>query len=1117
MVAPIDIKSPDKPGQHLSTDFLAGGGEMGERIRAFDWSNTPLGPIDQWPQSLTTSVSTSLGCAFPIILWWGPELTVLYNDEYRPIFGAKHPGALGQPGARAWASIWDVIGPMLSQVLERGEATRSRDLLLHIDRHGYPEEAYFSFSYSPIQAENSRTGGVFCPVIETTDKVIGERRLRTLRDLAAACQGAESEQAVFQSAASVLAANAQDVPFAIIYRIDESQHLAQLGSVAGIAPGNTAAPLSVPLQPEVPETRQWLCSVVETGKPVVVTDLATRYDQLPTGAWKVPANSCIALPILLPGQVHPSAVLAAAVSPMRPLDADYRTFFELLATQIASGLADAKALEVERRRAEALAEIDRAKTTFFSNVSHEFRTPLTLMLGPLEDLKQQLGRSSSPLSGQYQQLELMHRNGLRLLKLVNSLLDFSRIEAGRVQGCYEPTDLSAYTAELASVFRSATDKAGLKLIVDCPPLSEPAFVDREMWEKIVLNLVSNAFKFTFDGEIELKLRNTGEHFVLAVRDSGTGIPVDEVPKLFERFHRVAGAQGRTHEGSGIGLALVQELARLHGGSVSVESVYGKGSTFTVAIPLGRSHLPAHQIGATRTQVATAVGARPFIEEALRWIPDAGPDVAHSMEDRATAQQVDRHEGKQPRILLADDNADMRDYVRRLLASRYEVEVVADGGAALSAIARRKPDLVLSDIMMPRLDGMELVLRLRADPQTNTLPIILLSARAGEESRVEGMQAGADDYLIKPFSARELLARVDAHVKIARFRRDAEQALRDEQERWQLAAHVARFGQWHLDLVTHAVDLSASCKAIFGLPPEEQASAERLFSLIHADDREAVATRLKEAVETRTAYEVEYRVIWPDGSLHWNNTRGSASYAPDGTALKMVGVTLDITERKRGEEHLRTLNAELDHRVKNVLATVSAIITQTTKARISMADFVAGLGGRIKSLARTHELLSHNQWQDVSLVEIVQREIEPYAAGNASVLGPAVMLKAAAAQALATVLHELATNAAKYGAFSRSSGRLFVGWCWLENGSHGRVAIQWQESGGPAVSIPSQTGFGTSVIRELIPFELGGTVDLTFASDGLQCRLEIPADWLSSDAPIGDALRGFDLEQTVYPN
>ena len=759
--------------------FLEGGGEMGERIRLFDWSGTALGPIEQWPQSLKTAVSTSLGCAFPIILWWGRELTVLYNDEYRPMFGAKHPWALGQPGACAWAAIWDVIGPMLSQVMERGEATRSRDLLLHIDRHGYPEEAYFSFSYSPIRVENGHIGGVFCPVIETTEKVIGERRLRTLRDLAAACRGVETERAIFQSAASVLAANAYDVPFAALYRIDESGQVAELESTAGIASGSPAASSRVPLPPDVGARRHgWsLGTVVGTGKPLIVTDLAAHFDDLPTGAWKSQAHSGIALPILLPGQVRPCAVLAAAVSPMRPLDTDYRTFFEFLATQIASGLADAKALEEERRRAEALAEIDRAKTAFFSNVSHEFRTPLTLILGPLEDA---LAETEEP--GQRARLELLYRNARRLQKLVNTLLDFSRIEAGRLQASYEPTDLASLTAELASMFRSAVERAGMCLLVDCPPLTEPVYVDRDLYEKVVLNLLSNAFKFTLEGTITVTLRDAGTTVELSVTDTGTGIADEELPHIFERFHRIEGAPARTHEGTGIGLALVQELARLHGGSVGVRSVAGEGSTFAVTIPKGSAHLPSQRIGAAPQLATTALVAGHYLEEALRWLPDGV--VAPTLGDSTPVVDVRRAEaaaGRRPRIVWADDNADMREYVSRLLGPGYDVEAVSDGAAALAAVRRRAPDLVLADVMMPRLDGFGLLRAVRADVQTRSIPVILLSARAGEESRVEGMEAGADDYLVKPFSARELLARVEAHLRMARLRGEGEQALRESEQ------------------------------------------------------------------------------------------------------------------------------------------------------------------------------------------------------------------------------------------------------------------------------------------------------------------------------------------------
>jgi signal transduction histidine kinase len=492
------------------------------------------------------------------------------------------------------------------------------------------------------------------------------------------------------------------------------------------------------------------------------------------------------LPIIPPGADGPAAVLVAGVSPRLPLTEAYSNFFDLLTAGVTTAIANARAFEEERKRVEALAEIDRAKTAFFSNVSHEFRTPLTLMLGPVEDM---LSRSYTELSPAVKgQLEIVNRNGLRLLRLVNTLLDFSRIEAGRVRALYQPTDLSSFTCDLASMFRSACERAGLKLSADCPPLTDQAYVDRDMWEKIVLNLLSNAFKFTVEGEIRVTLRQAADRAELVIRDTGTGIPADQMPHLFERFHRVNNPRGRTHEGSGIGLALVQELVKLHGGAVHAESVYEHGATFTVTIPLGRDHLPPDQICQDRGTASTATGASPYIEEALRWLPDSvsegGAETAPQpraavMLPYRTADGDDITDSR-PRVLVADDNADMRNYVVRMLAERYRVEAVADGEAALAAARACKPDLLLTDVMMPRLDGVGLLREIRADEGLRETPVIMLSARAGEESRIEGIEAGADDYLVKPFSARELVARVDGHLRMARLRAEAEKTLRDSE-------------------------------------------------------------------------------------------------------------------------------------------------------------------------------------------------------------------------------------------------------------------------------------------------------------------------------------------------
>jgi PAS domain S-box-containing protein len=443
-------------------------------------------------------------------------------------------------------------------------------------------------------------------------------------------------------------------------------------------------------------------------------------------------------------------------------------------------ITEKKAHERElARQREELAQLDKLKTQFFANISHEFRTPLTLMMGPLEDA---IADSEGLSAANREQLELAHRNSLRLLKLVNTLLDFSRIEAGRIQASYQPTDISLLTAELASVFRSAIERAGMRLIIDCPVLSEKVYIDREMWEKIILNLLSNAFKFTFEGEIEVTLRCVERAVELTVRDTGTGIPASEIPQLFERFHRVKGARGRSYEGSGIGLALVQELVKLHGGNVRIESEVDRGSTFIITIPLGSDHLPPDRIGGVRTLASTGSGSNAFVQEALRWLPD-GADGADNVQLAQTVSQGaptsrSGHERKElARILLADDNADMRQYVQRLLREQYEVVAVADGESALKSARQRRPDLILSDVMMPRVDGFELLRTVRADEDLKSIPAILLSARAGEESRVEGLDAGADDYLVKPFSARELVARVGSSLAMAKMRRESTEKFR----------------------------------------------------------------------------------------------------------------------------------------------------------------------------------------------------------------------------------------------------------------------------------------------------------------------------------------------------
>jgi PAS domain S-box-containing protein len=755
---------------------------MGALMRLRDWSETPLGPFEQWPQSLKTSVSTCLSSRFAILVWWGNDLVMLYNDAYLPVIGNKHPNALGAAGRKVWPEIWHIIGPMLEGVMSRGEATWSDNLLLELERDGYPEECYFTFSYSPIRDESGGVGGIFTPVQETTGQVIGERRLRTLRDLAEAARAsnARSVEEVCIISADTLGRNPHDIPFAAFYLFDEAGFNPASARLTARTGFDAASALTPPLV--LPDESDWIFASVLRANNAQVIALPSDLDGIPRGAWPVPPRQAMVLP-LAPGGQHRGGLILG-ISPRKRLDDDYRSFFSLLAGHVSTALAEARAIEQERNRAQALAELDRAKTAFFSNVSHEFRTPLTLMLGPLEELLA-AGANLPPSAADL--VTVTYRNGLRLQKLVNTLLEFSRIEAGRVQASYEPTDLAKLTSELASAFETVMDKAGLRFHVECAPLPEPVYVDQEMWEKVVLNLLSNALKYTFEGEVTVRLTTDSKAAVLCVEDSGTGIPEEHLPFLFERFHRVEGARGRTQEGTGIGLALVSELSKLHGGTVAVSSTPGRGSIFTVSIPFGSAHLPSDRIRAPRTLASTAVRAESFVGEAARWLPDspaaANPfDAPFFISDSTPAQ--DRISDR--RILIADDNADMRGYLARLLSGRYKVEVVANGEEALASALDRPPDLVLSDVMMPRMDGFALMRALRADPRTSTLPVILLSARAGEEARVEGLDEGATDYLVKPFTARELLARVGAHLEIASMRRRAAQRESDLRAEAELA-------------------------------------------------------------------------------------------------------------------------------------------------------------------------------------------------------------------------------------------------------------------------------------------------------------------------------------------
>lgn len=735
---------------------------MGELIRTFNWSKTPLGAIDSWPKSLRTCVQIMLTSRQPIWIGWGNDLIKLYNDPYREIVRGKHPWALGKPASVVWKDIWKDIQPMLNKVMHQNEGTYVEEQLLIMERNGYPEETYYTFSYTPVAGDVGGTAGMICFNTDDTDRIISERQLTTLTDLGKQLGDLKTVEEAFQKTIDTLKRNPQDFPFAVLYGA-QANHVTLFNSTEQNAFHDRLREFELTPHEEVSKL---FFQAFSSKKHVVVPNLQEMVGPMPTGCWEVSSGMAIILPITQGSMKEVYAFLVVGVNPYRSLDEKYLDFFHLVADQLATSLGNIYAIEEERKRLEALAEIDRAKTDFFSNISHEFRTPLTLMLGSLEQLLQT--DDAEVNAAKKQTINITHRNGLRLLRLVNNLLDFSRIEAGREKARFQLMDISRFTRELASNFSSLIENAGLLYRIDTQPVFGPVYVDKLMWEKIVLNLLSNAFKYTLKGSITIRLTQSETSVVLSVKDTGVGIPAEQLPNMFDRFHRIQNTTGRTYEGTGIGLSLVNELVKLHAGTISVASEVGIGSEFIVMIPLGSEHFDADQLVVEHVDMGSSLSDA-FLEEAFSLL-----ETETAVNGKETAIMADNLD----KVLIVDDNPDMRSYIKDLLRNRFQVITANNGKDALDKIALENPDLLVSDIMMPEMDGVQLMKAIKGNPVTQRLPVILLSARAGEEAKIEGYETGADDYLVKPFSAKELIARITSQIKLARTRQEVEDSLRN---------------------------------------------------------------------------------------------------------------------------------------------------------------------------------------------------------------------------------------------------------------------------------------------------------------------------------------------------
>ncbi|KAF8521410.1 hypothetical protein BU17DRAFT_87965 [Hysterangium stoloniferum] len=1043
-------------------------GEMSRMIANYPWEETPLGPMSQWSQSLKTALSICIQSPMTCALMWGPCLTLVYNDGYADMAGKKHPHIFAKPAVEAWGELSDMLEPLSIAVLKGKSAARVDDLMffdrMSSDRMSsdLPEEVYHTWSWIPVKGENGAIEGIINWSMETTQKVIAERRLLTLRAFGERAKLSKDVLQLTSALLSVLEQNKEDVPFATFYYCQTPKLIAKeepyrgqstndqaslqlslsLAGTIGVPDGHLSTPLTldvsidrVTLCPNLSPKGQgsstdasvsgathittpasssrsfspstWATATTTKSSlqrvdsvhsdstlhssrrtsPSPVTSLHTpspSYLSPPsrdsisstvsnssTMSWRWPIAEALASrrPLLVPNLPHevteglsrrswgdlprqaiiipiwsfegtsttesalalPQAVLILGVNPRRPYDKDYEDWVDLVKTSLGVSLAAVLSWEAETQRAEQLAQLDAAKTSFFSNVSHELRTPLTLIMGPIQDA---LSTVQEPKIKET--LKLASRNVSRLSRLVDSLMDFTRIEAGKLLGNFKPVQLGAFTADLSALFRTTIEKSHIEFTVDCDTTAPIlCYVDPDLWEKIVFNLIGNAFKYTMRGSISVRLAYTDNEVKFEVEDTGVGIPLEDQPKVFQRFHRVT------------------ELVRLHSGKITVtskteeESLDGShGSTFTVIIPLGKDHLPAAHVHNTMSEEHRHRHyARGIVEEATHWsrqvdivkTPSDTSESGGSSEggrlDASTLffmkkdillvgkNDMKMHVSSQLRrgIIVVDDSCDMRQFIksmyvfflrpcslfdqaRKSFAELCTVVEATNGQDALKAIDDGvRPTLILSDVMMPVMDGYALMKTVRERPDTKLIPLVFLTAKAGEEARVDGLLSGADDYIAKPFQGRELVARVHLQMQLGKRRAELEARFEERQREIQILSDHSPIGivrtNAHGTVIYHNARWSelTGCtgdgdrwyaflyilKVAVPTPPDRMES-------VHPDNLDAVTVLWKKALDDRTSSSLEFR--WKNGV--W--TKGQVVPLGD-DRLSWAGVLFTITD------------------------------------------------------------------------------------------------------------------------------------------------------------------------------------------------------------------------------
>lgn len=710
--------------------------------------------------------------------------------------------------------MWDGVYHLIDRCLTLGEPTYKEDdlLLYRRGQRGQFLERYHTWSFIPIFDPTGKPLGLYNPTSETTAAVLARRRQETMRDLSEELLVARNTADYFASVSEVLERNTKDVPFAITYSIADDTRGAlsmQLESSIGVPDNHPSVPAKMSLQlPNLRSqssqrgsnafssptlsaisnltnsssrvkvsymTKSWpIATALATRQCVLVDDCSALITGFPLREWDEMPYQAIVIPICSELSTDtPRAVMIMGLNYRCPLDTAYEDWIHVLRAHLVSSLASARASEEEKQRVADIDRMARAKTAYFQSAAHELRTPLTLVAGPIDDMLQ------TPLTAsQNKTLTMAQRNLRRIQRLVNALLDFSRLEAGKLTGHFYPVHLGQFVGDLAALFGPGLERRNVAYSIDIQAREKMVFVDPALLETAVTNLISNAVKYTAAGRVDVRVSYSDSAFI-SVTDTGCGIPANEVDTVTDRFNRASNAT-RAVEGTGIGLALTKEIVKLHGGELlissrTVEETGGAhGSTFTIVLPLVE-----RETAENGSAVAFGAYGRQMVEEVNQWAGNASVDV-RSEDAGSLNGSVDTAKGegvfffdKSDVLLLVDDTVELRRYIKSIFAPHCTVVEAANGVEALEYVRHNPVQLILSDLMMPKMSGDELLAEIRSDPTTASIPMVLLSAATDEEVRLSAIVAGAEDFILKPFRPKELLARIHLHMQLGKRRRELE--------------------------------------------------------------------------------------------------------------------------------------------------------------------------------------------------------------------------------------------------------------------------------------------------------------------------------------------------------